>query len=154
MGLFYDYYTTPCHENTRCETAEVQTTAPVAADDALDAVLGKQEAPAEPAKTAEDVLADILSGDAGPEDAGPEDAPEGFIALEQFDAVAAELTESNAQLAAAQSELIKFKNDIPAMLGRVAELQGKAQPAIGSHQVQPQKRKRAVLGPNGWTMED
>ena len=58
------------------------------------------------------------------------------------------------QLAAAQSELIKFKNDIPAMLGRVAELQGKAQPTISSPQVQPQKRKRAVLGPNGWTMED
>jgi len=120
---------------TASKTAEVQTTAPAAEDDAMDAVLGKQEAPADPPKTAEDV-------------------PEGFIALEQFDAVAAELTESNAQLAAAQSELIKFKNDIPAMLGRVAELQGKAQPAIGSHQVQPQKRKRAVLGPNGWTMED
>lgn len=135
---------------TETKTAEVQTTAPAAADDAMDAVPGKAEAPAEPPKTAEDVLADILSGDA----AGQENAPEGFIALEQFDAVAAELTESNAQLAAAQSELIKFKNDIPAMLGRVAELQGKAQPAIGSHQVQPQKRKRAVLGPNGWTMED
>ena len=135
---------------TASKTAEVQTTAPAAAEDALDAVLGKQEAPADPLKTAEDVLADILSGDA----AGPEDAPEGFIALEQFDAVAAELTETNAQLAAAQSELIKFKNDIAAMLGRVAELQGKAQPAITGPQAQPQKRKRAVLGPNGWTMED
>ena len=134
---------------TASKTAEVQTTAPAAAEDALDAVLGKQEAPAEPPKTAEDVLADILSGDAG-----QEDAPEGFIALEQFDAVAAELTETNTQLAAAQSELIKFKNDIAEMLGRVAELQGKAQPAIVVHQAQPQKRKRAVLGPNGWTMED
>ena len=69
MGLFYDYYTTPCHENTRCETAEVQTTAPAAADDALEAVLGKHEAPADPPKTAEDVLADILSGDAHVADA-------------------------------------------------------------------------------------
>lgn len=134
---------------TETKTVEVQTTAPAAAEDALDAVLGKHEAPAEPPKTAEDVLADILSGDAG-----QEDVPEGFIALEQFDAVAAELTETNAQLAAAQSELIKFKNDIAAMLGRVAELQGKAQPAVTGHPAQPQKRKRAVLGPNGWTMED
>jgi len=93
---------------TTPKAAEVKTTAPASAEDALDAVLGKQEAPAEPQKTAEDVLADILSG----EDLGQAEAPEGFIALEQFDAVAAELTEVNTQLAAAQSELIKFKNDV------------------------------------------
>lgn len=136
---------------TTPKAAEAKTTAP-ASEDALDAVLGKQEAPAadpaEKPQTAEDVLAEILSGDAE----GQAEAPEGFIALEQFDAVAAELTEVNTQLAAAQSELIKFKNDVAAMLGRVAELQGKAQPVIAGHQVQPQKRKRAVLGPNGWTM--
>jgi len=40
------------------------------------------------------------------------------------------------------------------MLGRVAELQGKAQPAIANPQAQPQKRKRAVLGPKGWTSEE
>lgn len=135
---------------TTPKAAEVKTTAPASAEDALGAVLGKQEAPAEPQKTAEDVLADILSGDAERQ----AEAPEGFIALEQFDAVAAELTEVNTQLTAAQSELIKFKNDVAAMLGRVAELQGKAQPAIANPQAQPQKRKRAVLGPKGWTSEE
>ncbi|MBL8322826.1 MAG: hypothetical protein JNJ93_11225, partial [Acinetobacter sp.] len=123
---------------TTPKAAEVKTTAPASAEDALDAALGKQEAPAEPQETAEDVLAEILSGDAEGQAEGQAEAPEGFIALEQFDAVVAELTEVNTQLAAAQSELIKFKNDIAAMLGRVAELQGKAQPAIANQQAQPQ----------------
>jgi len=97
---------------TASKTAEVQTTAPAAADDALDAVLGKQEAPADPPKTAEDVLADILSGDA----AGQEDAPEGFIALEQFDAVAADLAETKERLKGleAKMDLLLSKSGIEA----------------------------------------
>lgn len=136
------------------KTAEVQTAAQTSTDDAMDAVLGKAETPAavtdpaEKPKTAEDVLADILSGDAE----GQDEAPEGFIPLEQFDAVAADLTETKEQLMTAQGELIAFKNDVAAMLIRVAELQGKAQPVISNTgAAQPKKRMKSVLGPNGWT---
>ena len=147
----------PRTPGAKTETAEVQTTAQASTDDALDAVLGKADTPAavadpaEKPKTAEDVLADILSGDAE----GQEEVPEGFISLEQFDAVAADLTETKEQLQTAQAELIAFKNDVAAMLIRVAELQGKPQPVIantGAAQSAPaKKRMKSVLGPNGWT---
>lgn len=140
---------------TENKTAEVQTTAQTSTDDAMDAVLGKAETPAaavadpaEKPKTAEDVLADILSGDSE----GQDEAPEGFIPLEQFDVVAADLTETKEQLATAQGELIAFKNDVAAMLIRVAELQGKAQQKIANTGApQPKKRMKSVLGPKGWT---
>jgi len=108
----------------------VQTTAQAYTDDALDAVLGKAETPAavatdpvEKPKTAEDMLADILSGDSE----GQNEVPEGFILLEQFDVVAADLTETKEQLVVAQQDFAAFKNDVAAMLIRVADLQGKAQ---------------------------
>lgn len=140
---------------TETKTSDVQTTAQTSTDDVMDAVLGKAETPAaavtdpaEKPKTAEDVLADILSGDSE----GQDEAPEGFIPLEQFDAVAADLTETKEQLMTAQGELIAFKNDVAAMLIRVAELQGKAQPVISNTgAAQPKKRMKSVLGPNGWT---
>lgn len=141
---------------TETKAAEVQTTAQASTDDAMDAVLGKADTPAaadpiEKPQTAEDVLADILSGDAE----WQEEVPEGFISLEQFDAVAADLTETKEQLQTAQAELIAFKNDVAAMLIRVAELQGKPQPVIantGAAQSAPaKKRMKSVLGPNGWT---
>ncbi|WP_213073159.1 hypothetical protein [Acinetobacter bouvetii] len=133
---------------------EVKDTAQASTDDVLDSVLGKAETPAadpeEKPQTAEDVLADILSGDAE----GQEEAPEGFISLEQFDAVAADLTEAQEQLAATQKEFTAFKNDVAAMLIRVAELQGKPQPVIentGAAQAVPvKKRMKSVLGPKGW----
>lgn len=147
----------PRTPGAKTETAEVQTTAQTSTEDALDAVLGKADTPAavadpaEKPKTAEDVLVDILSGDAE----GQEEVPEGFISLEQFDAVAADLTETKEQLQTAQAELIAFKNDVAAMLIRVAELQGKPQPVIantGAAQSAPaKKRMKSVLGPNGWT---
>lgn len=140
---------------TETKTAEVQATAQASAEDALDAVLGKAETPtadpAEKPKTAEDVLADILSG----ESEGQDEAPAGFIPLEQFDAVSADLVETKEQLMTAQGEHIAFKNDVAAMLVRVAELQGKPQPKIantGAAQAVPvKKRMKSVLGPKGWT---
>ncbi|NAR85000.1 HeH/LEM domain protein [Acinetobacter haemolyticus] len=47
----------------------------------------------------------------------------GLIPVEQFDAVALDLTNTKEQLATAQSELISFKNDVGAMQARIAELQ-------------------------------
>lgn len=145
----------PRTPGAKTETAEVQTTAQTSTEDALDAVLGKADTPAadpiEKPQTAEDVLADILSGDAE----GQDEVPEGFISLEQFDAVAADLTETKEQLQTSQAELIAFKNDVAAMLIRVAELQGKPQPVIANtgaaQSVPAKKRMKSVLGPNGWT---
>lgn len=47
----------------------------------------------------------------------------GLVPVEQFDAVALDLTNTKEQLATAQSELISFKNDVGAMQARIAELQ-------------------------------
>ncbi|MBC6677706.1 MAG: HeH/LEM domain protein [Acinetobacter sp.] len=47
----------------------------------------------------------------------------GLIPVEQFDAVALDLTNTKEQLATAQGELISFKNDVGAMQARIAELQ-------------------------------
>ena len=130
---------------------EVKDTAQASTDDVLDSVLGKADAPAEvpeQPKTAEDVLVDILNGD----DLGQDETPTGFISLEQFDVVAQDLAETQEQLATAQGELTSFKNDIGAMLSRVAELQGKPQPVIASNPTQSQKRMKSVLGPKGWIM--
>ena len=131
---------------------ETTTTAQTSTDDVMDAVLGKadaaKEAPEKP-QTAEDVLAEILSG----EDLGQSEAPEGFVSVEQFDAVATELAETKEQLATSQGELISFKNDIAAMLIRVAELQGKKMSVSTAaiNPESPQKVASTKLGPNGWT---
>lgn len=138
---------------TETKTAEVQTTAQTS-DEALDAVLGKADTPVadqlENKQTAEDVLVDILNG----EDLGQSEMPEGYISLEQFDAVANDLAETKDLLATAQGELTEFKNDIAAMLCRVAELQGKPQPIIANtgvaQSVPVKKRMKSVLGPKGW----
>ena len=148
--------TTPRKTQTPGAKKETLATAQPSADDVLDSVLGKPElgkpdAPAETSeqpKTAEDVLVDILNGD----DLGQSDTPEGFISLEHFDAVAKDLTGAQEQLATAQGELISFKNDIGAMLTRVAELQGKPQPVIANAVAPTKKRMKSVLGPKGWTM--
>lgn len=152
--------TTPRKTQTPGAKKETTTTAQTSTDDVMDAVLGKSKEsdvvedtqPVDPVQTqqsAEDVLADILSG----EDLGQEEAPEGFISLEQFDAVASELAETKEQLATSQGELISFKNDIAAMLIRVAELQGKKMSVSTAaiNPESPQKVASTKLGPNGWT---
>lgn len=47
----------------------------------------------------------------------------GLVPVEQFDAVALDLTNTKEQLATAQGELISFKNDVGAMQARITELQ-------------------------------
>ncbi|MNR82493.1 HeH/LEM domain protein [compost metagenome] len=46
----------------------------------------------------------------------------GLVPVEQFDAVALDLTNTKEQLVAAQGELISFKNDVVAMQARITEL--------------------------------
>lgn len=47
----------------------------------------------------------------------------GLVPVEQFDAVALDLTNTKEQLAIVQGEFIAFKNDVGAMQARIAELQ-------------------------------
>lgn len=95
--------------------AEVKatTTAQASTDDALDAVLGKPETTetTETNKTAEDALAEILSGE-DPVEADAVEHPEGFVPTEQLDAVTAELEATKKALALAtknQSKAVEPK---------------------------------------------
>lgn len=47
----------------------------------------------------------------------------GLVPVEQFDAVALDLSNTKEQLSTAQGELIAFKNDVAAMQARITELQ-------------------------------
>jgi hypothetical protein len=130
---------------------ETTTTAQTSTDDVMDAVLGKSKEsdvvedtqPIDPVQTqqsAEDVLADILSG----EDLGQEEAPEGFISLEQFDAVAA-------QLANKEEELKEVKAELAAARKQPSARTGNQQPTT---QAVAPVRKKPVLTAKGWSVED
>lgn len=54
-----------------------------------------------------------------------------LVPVEQFDALASKLTETEDQLATSQGEFIAFQNNIGAMKARIAELQGDTTP-VGS----------------------
>ncbi len=117
------------------------TTAQTSTDDVMDAVLGKadaaKEAPEKP-QTAEDVLAEILSG----EDLGQSEAPEGFVSVEQFDAVAAELVSKNEELKGVTAELVAARK-------QVVKLTGGQNQQPTTQAVAP-VRKKPVLTAKGW----
>jgi hypothetical protein len=121
------------------------TTAQTSTDDVMDAVLGKadaaKEAPEKP-QTAEDVLAEILSG----EDLGQSEAPEGFVSVEQFDAVAAELVSKNEELKGVTAELVAARK-------QVVKLTGGQNQQPTTQAVAP-VRKKPVLTAKGWSVED
>ena len=124
---------------------ETTTTAQTSTDDVMDAVLGKadaaKEAPEKP-QTAEDVLAEILSG----EDLGQSEAPEGFISLEQFDAVAAQLANKEEELKGVTAELVATRK-------QVVKLTGGQNQQPTTQAVAP-VRKKPVLTDKGWLVED
>ena len=121
------------------------TTAQTSTDDVMDAVLGKadaaKEAPEKP-QTAEDVLAEIPSG----EDLGQSEAPEGFISLEQFDAVAAQLANKEEELKGVTAELVAARK-------QVVKLTGGQNQQPTTQAVAP-VRKKPVLTAKGWSVED
>lgn len=136
--------TTPRKTQTPGAKKETTTTAQTSTDDVMDAVLGKAEAAKETqekTKTAEDVLADILSG----EDLGQEEAPEGFISLEQFDAVAAQLANKEKELKGVTAELVAARK-------QVVKLTGGQNQQPTTQAVAP-VRKKPVLTAKGWLVE-
>lgn len=137
--------TTPRKTQTPGAKKETTTTAQTSTDDVMDAVLGKsdavKEAPEKP-QTAEDVLAEILSG----EDLGQEEAPEGFISLEQFDAVAAQLANKEEELKGVTAELVVARKQVVKLTGGQTQ-----QPTT---QVVVPVRKKPVLTAKGWSVED
>ena len=137
--------TTPRKTQTPGAKKETTTTAQTSTDDVMDAVLGKadaaKEAPEKP-QTAEDVLAEILSG----EDLGQEEAPEGFISLEQFDAVAAQLANKEEELKGVTAELVATRK-------QVVKLTGGQNQQPTTQAVAP-VRKKPVLTAKGWSVED
>lgn len=128
---------TPGAKEAPKEEVKATTTAQASTEDALDAVLGKPETSTPVAnKTAEDALAEILSGEDSVE-ASQVEQPEGFIPAEQFDAVAAELEATKKALALAtknQGKAVEPKVQIKAV--EVAE--------------DKPKKRTSVLGPKGW----
>ena len=137
--------TTPRKTQTPGAKKETTTTAQTSTDDVMDAVLGKadavKEAPEKP-QTAEDVLAEILSG----EDLGQEEAPEGFISLEQFDAVAAQLANKEEELKGVTAELVATREQVVKLTGGQTQ-----QPTT---QAVVPVRKKPVLTAKGWSVED
>lgn len=145
--------TTPRKTQTPGAKKETTTTAQTPTDDVMDAVLGKSKEsdvvedtqPLDPVQTqqsAEDVLADILSG----EDLGQEEAPEGFISLEQFDAVAAQLANKEEELKGVTAELVAARK-------QVVKLTGGQNQQPTTQAVAP-VRKKPVLTAKGWSVED
>lgn len=136
--------TTPRKTQTPGAKKETTTTAQTSTDDVMDAVLGKadavKEAPEKP-QTAEDVLAEILSG----EDLGQEEAPEGFISLEQFDAVAAQLAIKEEELKGVTAELVAARKQVVKLTGGQTQ-----QPTT---QAVAPVRKKPVLTDKGWLVE-
>lgn len=137
--------TTPRKTQTPGAKKETTTTAQTSTDDVMDAVLGKadaaKEAPEKP-QTAEDVLAEILSG----EDLGQSEAPEGFISLEQFDAVAAQLAIKEEELKGVTAELVATRKQVVKLTGGQTQ-----QPTT---QAVAPVRKKPVLTAKGWSVED
>ena len=122
--------TTPRKTQTPGAKKETATTAQTSTDD-----------PVQTQQSAEDVLADILSG----EDLGQEEAPEGFISLEQFDAVAAQLAIKEEELKGVTAELVATRK-------QVVKLTGGQNQQPTTQAVAP-VRKKPVLTDKGWLVE-
>ena len=112
--------TTPRKTQTPGAKKETTTTAQTSTDDVMDAVLGKADAVKE--------------------------APEGFISLEQFDAVAAQLANKEEQLKGVTAELVATRKQVVKLTGGQNQ-----QPTT---QVVVPVRKKPVLTAKGWSVED
>ena len=119
---------------------ETTTTAQTSTDEVMDAVLGK----AEESKTTEPTDDDAALGETQDGQDPIVEAPEGFISLEQFDAVAAQLANKEEELKEVKAELAAARKQSSARTGS----QQSATQAVAP------VRKKPVLTAKGWSVED
>lgn len=134
--------TTPRKTQTPGAKKETTATAQTPTDDVMDAVLGK----AEESKTTEPTDDDAALGETQDGQDPIVEAPEGFISLEQFDAVAAQLANKEEELKGVTAELVATRKQVVKLTG------GQTQQPI-TQAVAP-VRKKPVLTAKGWSVED
>lgn len=78
---------------------------------------------------------ELIEGESLPIDES-EVTNDALVPAEQFDELANKLVFSEEQLLTAKEELIAFKNDVPAMKARIAELQGDDTPVGATNENQ------------------
>jgi len=121
---------------------ETTTTAQTSTDDVMDAVLGK----AEESKTTEPTGDDAALGETQDGQDQLVEAPEGFISLEQFDAVAAQLANKEEELKGLTAELVATRKQVVKLTGGQTQ-----QPTT---QAVAPVRKKPVLTAKGWSVEE
>lgn len=134
--------TTPRKTQTPGAKKETTTTAQTSTDDVMDAVLGK----AEESKTTEPTDDDAALGETQEGQDPTVEAPEGFISLEQFDAVAAQLANKEEELKGVTAELVAARKQVVKLTGGQTQ-----QPTT---QAVAPVRKKPVLTAKGWSVED
>lgn len=134
--------TTPRKTQTPGAKKETTTTAQTSTDDAMDAVLGK----AEESKTTEPTADDAALGETQDDQDSTVEAPEGFISLEQFDAIAAQLAIKEEELKGVTAELVATRKQVVKLTGGQTQ-----QPTT---QAVAPVRKKPVLTAKGWSVED
>lgn len=133
--------TTPRKTQTPGAKKETTTTAQTSTDDAMDAVLGK----AEESKTTEPTADDATSEEIQEGQDQPVEAPEGFISLEQFDAISAQLANKEEELKGVTADLVASRKQVVKLTGGQTQ-----QPTT---QGVAQVRKKPVLTDKGWSVE-
>ncbi|OTG58839.1 hypothetical protein B9T36_10910 [Acinetobacter sp. ANC 4204] len=136
--------TTPRKTQTPGAKKETTTTAQTSTDDAMDAVLGKAEESKTTEPTADDAALGETQDDQDDQDQ-PVEAPEGFISLEQFDAVAAQLANKEEELKGVTADLVASRKQVVKLTGGQTQ-----QPTT---QGVAQVRKKPVLTDKGWSVE-
>lgn len=133
--------TTPRKTQTPGAKKETTTTAQTSTDDVMDAVLGK----ADESKTTEPTGDDAALGEIQEGQDQQVEAPEGFISLEQFDAVAAQLANKEEELKGVTAELDAARKQVVKLTGGQTQ-----QPTT---QAVAPVRKKPVLTDKGWLVE-
>lgn len=133
--------TTPRKTQTPGAKQETTTTAQTSTDDVMDAVLGKADEP----KTTEPTADDAALGETQEGQDPTVEAPEGFVSVEQFDAVAAQLAVKEEELKGVTAELVATRK-------QVVKLTGGQNQQPTTQAVAP-VRKKPVLTAKGWSVE-
>jgi len=111
MGFFMA--TTPRKTQTPGAKKETTTTVQTSTDDTMDAVLGKVEESKTTELTGDDATTEETQDSQNP----TVEAPEGFISLEQFDAIAAQLANKEEELKGVTADLVASRKQVVKLTG-------------------------------------